>query len=300
VAFSGAVQMGLILSLLALGIYIAYRILGVPDLTVEGSYTAGAAVSAMFTVAGQPLLGLALSMVAGMVAGLCTAFLQTKMRVQPILAGILTMMAAYSANLYIMRGRPNIPLLRYTTLFTMLGDRLDNIQAARFILPVVVVAIVGVGLAMFFYTRLGLAIRATGDNEEMCRASSINTTRTKMVGLALANAVAALSGGMMAQYQGFADINMGFGMVVVALASLIIGEAIFGRRSVPLNIGAVVVGAVIYRIIWAWALSMRFNPINLRAISAVIVAAAVSFPAIKEHIALFKLKRKAARHNAKV
>ena len=295
VAFSGAVQLGLIFALLALGIFIVYRILGVPDLTVEGSFAAGAAVSAMLTVAGRPLLGLFGAVLVGILAGMCTAFLQTKLRVQPILAGILTMMASFSVNLYIMGGRPNIPLLREETLFTMLGGRFNSIQAARFLLPAIVVLLVGAGLGVFFHTRLGLAVRATGDNEEMCRASSIDTTFTKFVGLAIGNAFAALCGGMIAQYQGFADINMGFGMVVVALASLIIGEAIFGRRSVLWNMGAVVVGAVIYRIIWAWAFSFRIDPANLRAFSALIVAAAISYPAIKNMWTVSRLKRNARR-----
>jgi len=295
VAFSGAVQLGLIFSLLAIGIFIVYRILGVPDLTVEGSFAAGASVSAVFSVMGRPLVGLLLAIVAGAVAGICTAFLQTKMRVQPILAGILVMMASFSVNLYIMSGRPNIPLLREETLFTLLGQRFNSIQAARFFIPSIIVLLCGAGLGVFFHTRLGLAVRATGDNEEMCRASSINTTFTKFVGLSIGNAFAALCGGMIAQYQGFADINMGFGMVVVALASLIIGEAIFGRRSVLWNIGSVIVGAVIYRIIWAWALSFRIDPANLRALSALIVAAAISYPAIKNMWTVHMLKRKARR-----
>jgi len=295
IAFSGAVQLGLVFSLLALGIFVAYRILGVPDLTVEGSFTAGAAVSAVFVVAGRPFIGLFVSIFVGALAGMCTAFLQTKLRVQPILAGILTMMAAFSVNLAIMGGRPNIPLLREVTMFNLLGDGFGSIQAARFFLPSVVVFIAAALLGVFFHTRLGLAVRATGDNEDMCRASSINTTKTKFVGLAIGNALAALSGGIVAQYQGFADINMGFGMVVVALASLIIGEAIFGRRSVIWNIGSVIVGAVIYRIIWAWAFGFRIDPANLRALSAIIVAAAISFPAIKNMWKLHRLKYAARR-----
>jgi len=298
IAFSGAVQLGLILSLLALGIYIAYRILGVPDLTVEGSYTAGAAISAVFTIAGRPFLGLALAIVAGVGAGLCTAFLQTKMRVQPILAGILTMTALYSVNLAFMSGRPNISLLREETLFTLLAEQVGSIQAARFILPASAALLVGAALGVFFYTRLGLAVRATGDNEDMVRASSINSTFTKSVGLSVGNAIAALCGGLIAQYQGFSDINMGFGMVIVALASLIIGETIFGRRSVVWNIGSVIVGAVIYRLILAFALSFRLNPANLRAVSAIIVAAAISYPAIKSIVKVHLLKRKGGRQNA--
>jgi putative ABC transport system permease protein len=284
IAFTGAVEMGLIFALLALGIFVAYRILGVPDLTVEGSFTIGAATGAVFVVAGRPFLGIGAAVISGAVAGLVTAFLQTKLRIQPILAGILTMTASYSVSLAIMGGRPNIPLFRERTLFTIFGSRM--------LLPFFIVLIVGAILGVFFHTRLGLAVRATGDNEEMVRASSINTTFTKMVGLAIGNAIAALCGGLLAQYQGFSDLNMGFGMVVVALASLIIGEAVFGRRTVIWNIGAVVVGAVIYRLILALALSFRLNPANLRAISAVIVALAISYPAIKAWWMVGRLKRK--------
>ncbi|MCL2526937.1 MAG: ABC transporter permease [Defluviitaleaceae bacterium] len=295
VAFSGAVQLGLIFALLALGIFIAFRILGIPDLTIEGSFATGASFSAVFTVMGRPLLGLVAAVTAGAAAGMCTAFLQTKLRVQPILAGILTMMASFSVNLYVMNGRPNIPLLREETLFTTLGRYFNSIQAARFFLPAIVVLVAGAGLGVFFNTRLGLTVRATGDNEEMCRASSINTTFTKFVGLAIGNGFAALSGGLIAQYQGFADVNMGFGMVVVALASLIIGEAIFGRRTVLWNMAAVIAGAIIYRIIWAWALSFRIDPANLRALSAIIVAGAISYPAIKNMWTVHRLKRNAKR-----
>jgi len=298
IAFQGAVQLGLIFALLALGIFIAYRILKVPDLTIEGSFAMGAAVSAAFTINGMPLVGLLVSLFVGASAGLCTGFLQTKMRVQPILAGILVMMASFSVNLYIKDGRPNIPLLREETLFTGLTEWLGHAQAARFLLPAVVLTLVVLALGLFFHTRLGLAVRATGDNEAMCRASSINTTFTKLLGLAMGNALASLSGGLIAQYQGFADINMGFGMVVVALASVIIGEAIFGRRTIVWNIMAVICGAIIYRIIWALALSFRIDPANLRALSALIVALAISFPAIKNWWTVAKLKHAARKHTA--
>lgn len=290
VAFTGAVELGLIYALLALGIFVNYRILGVADLTVEGSFTAGASVSAIFIVAGQPLLGVVTAAGFGALAGLCSAFLQTKMRIQPILAGILTMTALYSVNLGIMGGRSNIPLLRVDTLFNMV-----TIQNWRTILPAMIVLGAGSALGVFFHTRLGLSVRATGDNEDMVRASSINSAFTKSVGLAIGNALAALSGAIIAQYQGFADIGMGFGMVVVALASLIIGEAIFGRRSVIWNIGAVSAGAVIYRVILALVLSFRLNPANLRAISALIVAIAISYPAVKNQWAVYALKAKNER-----
>ena len=291
VAFTGAVELGIIFALLAMGIFVVYRILGIPDLTIEGSFTIGAAVSAVFIVNGQPLLGLPVAAAAGAGAGIFTAFLQTKLKIQPILAGILTMTALHSVNLYVMGGRANIALLREVTIFTMLAERTGHTW--RLLLPLIVVLLTGTALAVFFHTRLGLSVRATGDNEDMVRASSINSTFTKTVGIAVGNAIAALCGGLIAQYQGFADINMGGGMVIVALASLIIGEAIFGRRTVIWNICAVAAGAVIYRIILAFALSFRINPANLRAISAVIVIAAISYPAIKTQWAVFRLKRKA-------
>ena len=293
VALTGAVELGIIFALLALGIYVAYRILGIPDLTIEGSFTIGAAVSAVSIVGGRPLVGLPIAVVAGAGAGIITALLQTKLKIQPILAGILTMTALHSVNLAVMSGRANIALLREETLFTILAELTGYNRAWRMLLPLTVTVLVCVALMIFFHTRLGLSIRATGDNEEMVRASSINTTFTKAVGLAVGNAIAALCGALIAQYQGFADINMGAGMVVVALASLIIGEAIFGRRTVRWNICAVAAGAVIYRIILAFALSFRINPANLRAISAMIVIAAISYPALKSQWAVFMLKRKA-------
>jgi len=298
VAFSGAVELGLIYALLALGIFVSYRILGIADLTVEGSFTAGAAVSAIFIVAGQPLIGMFAAAAVGVGAGLCSAFLQTKMRIQPILAGILTMTALYSVNLAIMGGRANIALLREETIFSILMQRADNPQIVRLLLPLAIVFGIGVMLSIFFHTKLGLSVRATGDNEDMVRASSINADFTKSIGLGIGNALAALSGAMIAQYQGFADIGMGFGMVVVALASLIIGEALFGRRTVIWNIATVALGAIIYRILLALVLSFRLNPANLRAISALIVIVAISYPAAKSLWAKESLKRKVRKNHA--
>ncbi|MCL1988175.1 MAG: ABC transporter permease [Firmicutes bacterium] len=299
VAFMGALELGLIYALLALGIFVSYRILGVADLTVEGSFTTGAAVCAVFVVAGQPILGIILAIFAGAVAGLCSAFMQTKMRIQPILAGILTMTALYSVNLGIMGGRSNIAMLRDETLFTIIAATTGDMALWRTILPLIIIVTVGVILGLFFHTRMGLSIRATGDNEAMVKASSVNTTFTKSVGLAIGNALAALSGALIAQYQSFADISMGLGMVVVALASVIIGEAIFGRRTVVWNISAVIIGAVIYRVILAFVLSFRLNPANLRGISALIVTIAISYPAIKSLWHTHKLKRKARLNHVK-
>lgn len=298
VALGGAVELGLCYALLALGIFVSYRILNVADLTVEGSFTTGAAVCAMWTAGGHPIIGILLAMVAGAGAGLCSAILQTKLRVQPILAGILTMTALYSINLQIMRGKSNVSLLRSGTLFTLLENPLSERKIERWLLPLCVVVVVAVLLGVFLHSQLGLSIRATGDNEEMVRSSSINPNFTKAVGLSVANAVVGLSGGLIAQYQGFADIGMGIGMVVVALASLIIGEALFGRRGVNWNIGAVIVGAVLYRVILAIVLAFRLNPSSQKLISAVIVAVAISYPTVQTLWKVHKLKRKAGKRNA--
>ncbi len=291
VALIGAVELGLIYALLALGIFVSYRVLNIADLTVDGSFTTGAAVCAVFTARGNPGLGIVLAVLASAAAGLCSALLQTKLRVQPILAGILTMTALYSINLRIMGGKANVALLRIPTIFTLSGKLMGGEGVSKMVLPLVATIFVAAALILFFRTQLGLSIRATGDNEEMVRSSSINSNFTKTVGLCLANALVGLSGAMVAQFQGFADISMGIGMVVVALASLIIGEAIFGRKSVGWNIGAVIVGAVIYRIILALVLSLRFNASDLKLLSALLVAAAISYPALKNALSVYRLKK---------
>ncbi len=293
-AVFGALELGLIYSLLALGIMISYRILGIADLTVEGSFTTGAAVCAVFTLRGQPHWGILLAVLASGLAGACSALLQTKLRIQPILAGILTMTALYSINLHIMGGKANISLLGINHLFSFLKTTFPGQKAVAVVLLLIVV-IVSVALAIFFKTRLGLSIRATGDNETMVRTSSINSDMTKIVGLTLSNGVVGLSGALLSQYQGFADISLGVGMVVVALASLIIGELILGRKSVTRNIIAVVIGAVLYRLLLAVILSFSFNPSDIKLISAAIVAVAISIPLLKKRISLFQRKRQNQR-----
>jgi len=274
VAFQGAVELGFIYALLALGSFVSYRVLNIADMTVDGSFTTGAALSAVCAIAGLPALGLPAAIVGGAAAGAVTALMQTKLKVQPILAGIITMTALYSINLKIL-GTANLSLFQIDNIFTHFG-------AARVALIVLIVLASAAALGLFFHTRTGLSVRATGDNEEMVRTSSINTDFTKTVGLCISNALAGLSGALLAQYQSFANINMGTGMVIIALASLIIGEAIFGRRCVPLSILAVLVGSIIYRIIMALVLSSDTDPSDLKLISAIIVAAAVSYPALRE------------------
>lgn len=294
IALQGAVELGLIYSLVALGIFISYRILNIADLTVDGAFTLGAAVSAVMTAAGHPLAGALLALVAGALAGLATALLQTKLKVQPILAGIITMTALYSINLMVMGGKSNIPLLKKETLFTLASRFLPE-GFYKLALTLGVAAVVSVALAVFLRTQLGLSIRATGDNRDMVSSSSINPAFTTTVGICISNAIVALGGALLAQYQMFSEITLGTGMVVIGLASLIIGEVIIGTRTIPRSILAAVVGAILYRVIIALALRASVSSSNLKLVSAAIVAAAISYPAIKEHWEFRKLRKAGER-----
>ncbi|WRS28476.1 ABC transporter permease [Oscillospiraceae bacterium MB08-C2-2] len=297
VAFQGSVELGLIYAIMAMGLFVSFRILDIADLTVDGSFTTGAALSALCTLAGHPFLGLLAAMAGGVGAGLITALLQTQLKIQPILAGILTMTSLYSINLLIMRGSPNLSLLRIKTVFSPFEElaQIGGISLSKILVSVALVVLCTVFLVLFFRTQLGLSIRATGDNEEMVRASSINTNVTKTIGLCLANMLVSLSGGLLAQYQSSSDISMGIGMVVISLASLIIGEVILGRKSVARNLVAVTVGSILYRLILSLVLSANLNPSNLKLISSVIVVVAISYPVVREkwafHRAVSKLHR---------
>ncbi len=285
----GAVEQGFIYSLVALGLFLSYRVLDVADLTTDGSFTLGAACSAVLTVQGHPAAGLLLALLAGAAAGFVTALLQTRLGVQSILAGIITMTGLYSVNLMVMGGRSNLNMLKEGNLFTaaeaLLGPAGKLLLAGAFALGL------GVLLALFLRTQLGLSVRATGDNREMVAASSINPAFTTTVGLCAANALVALSGGLLVQYQKFSDVNLGTGMVVIGLASLIIGEVLTGRGSVPRGILAAVLGAVLYRIIIAAALAANVGAQNFKLVSAVIVAAAISWPSVREKLQLYRLRR---------
>lgn len=283
-AFTGAFGLGLIYALLALGIFISFRILDIPDLSVDGTFTLGVAVSVVFAYNGHPFLGILLSIAAGAAAGIVTGVLQTKMKIQPILAGILTMTALYSINLRIMGKKPNISLYGKTTVFNITD--LPDILVSGIILIAAILLLYG-----FLKTQLGMSLRATGDNEFMVRASSIDSDAMKIIGFAIANALVSLSGGVLAQYQNFADANGGVGMLVIGLASIIIGEAIFGRRSVLNSIISAVLGAIIYRFVLAAALKIGMEAIDLKLFSAIIVAAAIFIPDV---IKLFRKKKKEA------
>ena len=286
----GALELGFIYSLMALGLFVSYRVLDVADLTVDGSFTTGAAVSAICTVGGHPVLGLMIAIPAGALAGLLTSTLQTKLKVQPILSGILTMLFLYSVNIRIMGNKSNLPLLRHDTVFTPLEGKL-----APLFFIITLVLVVCLALIIFLQTKTGLSVRATGDNIHMVSASSINPHITNAIALATANGLVALSGGLLAQYQQSADISMGVGIVVIGLASVIIGEVVLGSSNIPKHILAVVIGSILYRLFMAMALrSASAN--DLKAISAMIVCVAISYPAVKELFRVRKMKKEGLKH----
>ncbi|MGN1417063.1 MAG: ABC transporter permease [Oscillospiraceae bacterium] len=287
---SGAVELGLIFAILAMGIYISFRILDTPDLTVDGTFTLGVAVSSIFTVNGHPFIGIILSFFAGFLAGATTGLLHTKMKIQPILSGILVMTALYSINMHVMGKKPNISLFDTDTIFTGIRSGLNKNAANLIVCGMIALIVFGL-LYLFLNTQLGMSLRATGDNEAMVRASSIDSDKMKILGLGTANALVALSGAVYAQYSGFGDANGGIGMLVIGLASIIIGELIFGRRSVLRGMLSAVVGAVLYRFVLTIALKLGMESIDLKLFSALIVTAATAIPAIKHYTE----KRKALR-----
>ena len=294
----GALQLGVLYGLLAIGIFISFRILNIPDLTTEGSFGFGLCVSAMITIAGHPYLAVLAGCLAGALAGVITGLLTTKCKIHPILAGILTMTGLYSINLFVMKGSSNVSLINTNTIFSDIRALLPFMSkdVSRLAVIIVFTAVTAVLVAVFFKTRLGLSIRAAGDNETMVRASSINVDRVKVVSLAVSNACVALNGAVLAQYQDYADISTGSGMLIVGLASVIIGEAFFGRRGVTVGIISAVVGSTIYRIIITvitkyLITSSMASASWLKLISAIIVGIALSIPAIKAAIAKFKMKK---------
>lgn len=272
---TGSIELGLIYGILALGVYITFRILNIPDLTVEGSFVLGMAITAVFTVAGHPIVGLVAALILGALAGTATGILQTKLMINPILAGIIIMTGLYTVNIGIMGGKANMPILGSNTLFSTSLDKTTTAALTALIIAILV--------SVFFKTRLGLAIRGTGDNEEMVRAASINSDFTKCSALALGNALVALSGGLIAQYQQFSDVGSGSGIVVIGLASVIIGEVLLGRRGVSFGLFSAIGGSIIYRIIIAFALKVDLFPAYaLKLISAAVVMAALSGPYLKK------------------
>lgn len=289
--FIDSALLGVQYALLAIGVYLSFRIMNIPDLTVDGSFTFGMAVSAILTVNGHPFLGLLLSLLVGALAGFVTGFLHTIVKIPAILAGILTMTGLYTVNITVLGG-PNVSLLTSDKFFnsSMFGGL--NVDTIKIIFAPLLTVLVIILLALFFKTTMGLSIRATGNNEKMVKASSINTTSAKIIALALSNAMVGLCGGLICQYQGFADISSGSGMIIIGLASVIIGEAIFGKRSVTIGLISAAVGSIVYRILIALALTYNIISTDaLKLLSAVIVAITLAIPAIKKFIYEQKIKR---------
>lgn len=290
-ALIGSIELGMIYAILALGVFLSFRTLNTPDLTVDGSIVTGAAASAMLCTLGvHPLLALAAAFIGGACAGAITALLNTKLKIQALLAGILVMLGVYSINLRIMGGKANLPLMKSETLYTKAGEMFPA-QYSKLIVGAIVLIVV---IAIFFFflkTRIGFALRATGDNEEMVRAAGISSDNMKLLGLAVSNGFVGLAGGLLSQYHGYCDIGMGVGMVVIGLASVIIGEVIFGTTSLLRRLIAVALGAVVYRLILAIALNFGMQATDMKLVSAVIVVIALSMGVLGETFSIRKKKR---------
>lgn len=285
-----AVELGLIFAILSMGEFITVRVMDTPDLTVDGSFVTGACTAAMLTVAGHTYLALPAAFAAGMLCGCVTAFLQTKLHIQTLLAGILTMTGLYSINLRIMNGMPNVSLYQAgKPLKTLLSD--PSTQLATLCVIVLVIALI---LYWFFKTNLGLTLRAVGDNPEMVSSSSINVDGMKFLGFSLSNGLVALSGALYAQFMNSADVTSGSGMLVLGLAGIIIGEAIIRKSSIGCGLAASIIGAILYRLLYSFALQLGFAASDMNLVSAVLVAITISIPYIQKKY----LKRKGGKAHA--
>jgi putative ABC transport system permease protein len=291
-----ALELGFIYSLVALALFISFSILDIADLSTDGCFTLGCAVCATMTIAGHPVLGLFAAMGAGAVSGFVTAFLQTKLGIASILAGIIVNTGLYTVNIAAMGFASNMNLFGCESVFTWGKTHIGGSWSTLIIAAAVVLA-AGILVSLFLNTRLGLSIRATGDNPDMVRASSINTKLMITIGLCVSNALTGLSGGLLAQYQKSCDINLGTGMVTIALASLIIGETLIGKGSMFRRILGVILGSCLYRFIVAIALRMSVPPECLKLVSAIIVAVAIGLPYLKKQFAFYKSKRQAKTEN---
>ena len=289
-----ALELGFLYALIAMALFLSYRILDIADLMTDGCFVLGAAVSVTVTAAGHPILAIFAAMLAGACAGFVTAFLQTKLGVPSILAGIITNTGLYTVNLMAMGWKSNQSLLGGRTVFTMLRDRGIGGDWYELLLAASVTILAGLLLVLFLGTRMGLSIRATGDNPDMVRASSLNPSFTITVGLCLANVLTALSGAVVGQYQKTVDINSGTGIVVIGLACLIIGETLLGRRSVKKGVIAAIFGSIVYRFIYAIVFYTKIVPVEcLKLLTAVIVALAIASPSIRRWFAFQKRKMSA-------
>lgn len=291
-----ALELGFIYSLVAIALFISFSILNIADLSTDGCFTLGCAVCATVTMAGHPILGLFAAMAAGICSGFVTAFLQTKLGIQSILAGIIVNTGLYTINIAVMGFASNVNLFQCESVFTWAKAVIGGTWY-KLIVAAVIVILIGILVSLFLNTRMGLSIRATGDNPDMVRASSINTSVMITIGLCVANALTGLSGGLLAQYQKSCDINLGTGMVTIALASLIIGETLIGKGSMFKRITGVILGSCLYRFIVAVALRMNVPAECLKLVSSIIVAVAIAFPYLKQQMIFAKQKKAAKAEN---
>ncbi len=307
-----ALSQGMIYVPMALGVYIAFRVLNMPDLTIDGSFVVGMCMCAVVTIADHPVLALLCGLLAGALAGMCTGILQTRLQINPILSGILTMTGLYTVNFMILGGQSNLYLQKTvlnsagaetqaasdtlyksfrTFLAELTGNRRFDANLSAVLLTGMIVLLVLAVLSVFFHTRTGMAIRATGDNEEMVRSSSINADRSRVIGIMISNALVALSGALLCQQQRYADLNFGSGMLVVGLASVIIGQVFFGRKSVTLGLVSAMFGSLAYRIILQFAYRVDMPSYAVKLLSAAIVVIALTLPKIRS----FLLEKRAER-----
>lgn len=283
---------GFLWSLLSIGVFITFRILDIADLSVEGTYPLGAAVAAVCIAGGgNPISAILFAMLAGMMAGAVTGLLHTKLKIPALLAGILTMIALYSVNLKVM-GKANVSILGMDTVYTTFMNMGMNRTYATLFVGVVITAITVIACYLFFGTEIGASIRATGDNQQMIRAQGVNTDNTIILGLVISNGLVAITGALIAQSTSFADVGMGTGTIVIGLASVIIGEVLFGKRSFLNWIISVVLGSIVYRAVIAFVLWLGMDSNDLKLLTAVIVAIALSMPLFKEKLQNWKSSAK--------
>ena len=293
-----ALKLGLICSLTVLALFLSYSMLNVCDLSTDGCFTFGATVGAAVAIAGHPYLALPAAMAAGVLSGFCTALLQTKMGVNSLLSGIIVNTALYSVNIAVMGGSSVLNMNKTATVFTKMRALLEGTALqgqSRLIVAALAAAAVAVLLGLFLKTRLGLAIRATGDNADMVRSSSINPVMTTIIGLCVSGSLTALSGCLLAQYQKAVNIDIGTGMVTIALASLLIGGVFLGRSRLPLRIFGMILGAFVFRLVYTVALRFDMPAFMLKLVSSVVVVATISIPYLKRQYPLFKRRMQHGR-----
>lgn len=286
-----ALELGLICSLTTLALFLSYSMLNVCDLSTDGCFTLGAAVGAVVAISGHPLLSIPAAMLAGICSGFFTAFLQTRMGINSLLAGIIVNTGLYSVNIAVMGGKSQLNMNKVTTVFTMMRDLLKNSlfsNQSKLFTAILAVVIVATALVLFLGTRLGMAIRATGDNPDMVRSSSIDPVFTTTVGLCVSNAITGLSGCLLAQSQSSVNIDLGSGMVTIALASLLIGQTLMGRGGLLLRTSGMVLGSFLFRMVYTVALRLDMPAFMLKLVSSVIVILAISLPYLKTQLPMLR------------